>query len=240
MGRGERVLVGVDVSLAYAEPFPQAALGDGAGWFDVWALVAGLVHDDEGNVNDRFAAAAVLNRMVGAPEGGPFWGRPRRMDLADLPAHRRHRFPLATRAGSLPERRLAETVPSPAGRLPSTSWQLLGAGSVGGQVLTALPVLHALRTDPDLAPVLRVWPFETGDAAGPGTGPAIWVGEVWPTRFVSSTSPWSCRDEAQVAGTAEALGALDRSGRLALGAVARSPAAARLRREGWMLGAPPP
>lgn len=42
-----------------------------------------------------------------------------------------------------------------------------GNGSVGSQALLGIPHLPALRNDEVLAPVSRVWPFETGLAALP-------------------------------------------------------------------------
>ena len=70
----------------------------------------------------------------------------------------------ATTATGLAERRLVDL------HIPSAQpcWKLLGAGSVGGQALTGIPVVRALRDDPRWRDEARVWPFETGLRAAGG------------------------------------------------------------------------
>ena len=58
-------------------------------------------------------------------------------------------------------------------------WKLIGAGSVGGQVLTGIPVVRALRDDPRWADRARIWPFETG--FGVPDDARIVFAEVWPS-----------------------------------------------------------
>ena len=123
------------------------------------AVARGLGRDrppaDDGadNRNNRFAVAAELNRRV---SGGafPFWGCPVRM---------RDEFlgPSTTRGtcdDGLAEQRLIDRWM--VGAQPC--WKLACTGSVGGQALTGIPVVRALRDDPRWADRARIWPFETG------------------------------------------------------------------------------
>ncbi len=58
-----------------------------------------------------------------------------------------------------------------------TVWQLLGSGSVGGQVLTGLPVLNQISKELGSRSV-KYWPFDTnwdGDLKG------VILTEIWPS-----------------------------------------------------------
>ena len=151
--RGERVLIGFDFPFGYPSGF-AARLGlSGPPWRAVWDEIAGLLHNSEENGNNRFQIAAEFNRRV---SNGffPFWGRPPGFDTPFLgPKHHR-----AHEIGGLAERRLVDL------HIPSAQpcWKLLGAGSVGGQALTGIPVVRALRDDPRWIDRARIWPFETG------------------------------------------------------------------------------
>ncbi|MGH7031890.1 MAG: cobalamin biosynthesis protein, partial [Stellaceae bacterium] len=137
--RDQRVLLGFDFPFGYPAGF-AARLGlGGPPWRAVWDEIASLVTDDENNRNNRFDVAEGLNRRV---SGGafPFWGCPAAPLRTDLHGkhHRRHD------SDGLAERRLVDLY------IPSAQpcWKLLGAGSVGGQALTGIPVARALRDDP--------------------------------------------------------------------------------------------
>ncbi|MEO0764296.1 MAG: hypothetical protein AAFZ09_21255 [Pseudomonadota bacterium] len=62
---GRRVLIGFDFPFGYPEGFADAAFGPGA-WRAVWAGLSETVQERPGNVNTRFAAAAEINRRIGA------------------------------------------------------------------------------------------------------------------------------------------------------------------------------
>ncbi len=187
MERGERVLIGFDFPFGYPSGF-AARLGlSGPPWRAVWDEIAGLLNDSEENGNNRFEIAAEFNRRV---SNGcfPFWGRPPWFDTPFLgPKHHR-----AHEGGGLAERRLVDL------HIPSAQpcWKLLGAGSVGGQALTGIPVVRALRDDPRWIDRARIWPFETGLQA-PKEG-AVVIAEVYPSLWAVSPADGEPKDAAQV------------------------------------------
>ena len=70
-GQGRRVLVGFDFPFGYPAGF-AAALGLD-GWRGLWRFLADHIADGNDNANDRFVAAARINReRFGG--GFPFWG----------------------------------------------------------------------------------------------------------------------------------------------------------------------
>jgi hypothetical protein len=226
---GRRVLAGFDFPFGYPFGFAAAAAGRAEG-LAVWALLAALVQDRSDNANNRFAVAAALNRRL--PGTGPFWGRPRSLELPELPER------ASGRVHPFPDRRLVEARV----RSAQSPWKLYTAGSVGGQMLTGLPALERLRRDPRLAGV-AVWPFETGLA--PPDAPVV-LAEIYPSLLAAAIRaarrPDEVLDAAQVRLTAGALARLDAAGGLVplfrgaldLGAAERALVA---REEGWILGA---
>lgn len=224
-----RTLVAVDASLGY--PVGSAAwfgLG-GEPWRAMWTHVATHLADDESNANDRFALAAALNLRGGgaAGGGGPFWGCPAACMVAGLGRRR----PLVV---GLPELRLVERRLRAGGRRPASVWQLLGAGSVGSQTLTVLPVLARLLA----AGSVEVWPFTTGLVAPTVPAGTTVVVETWPTAFEPDLAIHPVRDAAQVVTVANRLRATDRSGGLAAWFEPRLVAVARRAvedEEGWIL-----
>lgn len=242
MAREERVLVGVDAALGYPVGFADlvAPGADGPPWRRVWEAVAAEVNDDDRNANDRFEAAARINRRLGGP--GPFWGRPPGRELDGLSPTR------VALAGGLTEWRRTEALARARGQRVQSTWKLWGVGSVGGQTLLALHWLQRLRTDPEVGRHLRIWPFEAGPTRGATipapdtTVPGVWVVEVWPPA-VPPDRTRSVRDAAQVAGLVRAwaaagrrrvlerwfeLGVIDEAGRRQVG------------EEGWIVGPPGP
>jgi precorrin-8X/cobalt-precorrin-8 methylmutase len=204
--RGERVLLGFDFPFGYPEGF-AARLGlAGPPWRALWEEIARLVEDRPDNRNNRFAVAAELNRRV-SQGGFPFWGCPERSAGPYLGAkhHRRH-----DRDG-LAERRVIDEWM--VGAQPC--WKLLGAGSVGGQVLTGIPVVRALRDDPRWADDARIWPFETG-LSTPEPARIVFA-EVWPSWWDWKTTRDGdeIADRAQVRHVARLFAARARAGDLA-------------------------
>lgn len=202
--RDQRVLLGFDFPFGYPAGF-AARLGlSGAPWRAVWDEIAALVQDDDNNRNNRFDVAEALNRRV---SGGPFpfWGCPALPPRSHLHSkhHRRHD------SDGLAERRLVDLY------IPSAQpcWKLLGAGSVGGQALTGIPVVRALRNDPRWRGQARVWPFETGLRA-PAEAPIV-IAEIYPSLWAVSPLPDEPKDRAQVRTVARFLDERDRTGDLA-------------------------
>lgn len=225
-----RTLVAVDASLGY--PAGAAAwfgIDGRPPWRAMWRTVADLLVDGDDNRNNRFEVADALNRR-GAPPG-PFWGRPGSLDLEALDPTKPRAIPLA-------EFRRCEEVLCDRGLRPSSGWQLLGAGSVGSQTLTILPVLDALLARGDV----DVWPFTTGPSLRPPTPGRTVVAETWPTIFDVDVPVGTVRDAAQVATVVTELRAADRSDRLDgwfTIDLAGGDLAAVVGEEGWILAPTP-
>jgi len=219
-------LIGFDFPNAY----PQGSgLGGGRA---LAARLAASIEDGPDNSNNRFEVARALNRKLGRPPG-PFWMCP--AALAD-DALTLKRPPERERGFSqfrIVERRLR------ARRIfPHSVWQLGGAGSVGGQTLMGMPVVHRLLTAPRLAQRSRLWPFETEwDARLEG----IVHAEVWPSLFPSEDQPYEIKDARQVVAVRDALLAADRKGSLRAHFARPADLSEResricLEEEGWILG----
>lgn len=244
---GRRVLLGVDVALGYPTGSADAALGphgDGEpGWRRWWRHLADHLVDGPDNVNNRFAVAAELNAAFG-PGLGPFWGTTTTQATGPhLARTKAPGFPYPLDAATdLPEFRRVEQVLRGEGLRPASVWQLAGAGAVGSQSLTCIPILEALRGASGVGRRLRVWPFETGFVTRPAAaGPdAVVVAEVWPT-LVTLPDPWPhpVKDASQVLVLSERLAADDRSGALESWFDPGVPTALQpslCDEEGWVLG----
>ena len=203
MARGERVLIGFDFPFGYPAGF-GARLGlSGPPWRAVWEEIARLVSDDEHNANNRFDVAAAMNERISGDKF-PFWGCPARPARKCLGSkhHRSHE------QNGLAERRLIDEYMTGA----QPCWKLLGAGSVGGQILTGIPVVRALREDPRWRDSARVWPFETGLCTEPdGT---LIMAEVYPSLWTVSPGAGEPKDAAQVRTVARHFAELAKNGAL--------------------------
>lgn len=225
LARGERLLLGADFAFGYPAGF-AAALTGRAQALAVWDALADRITDAPDNRNDHKAVAADLNALF--PGDGPFWGNGEGRDYPGLSRTR----------PALPEGLAAFRATDLAGitgaARPKSVWQLSGAGVVGAQVLTGLPVLARLRRR--FGASLAVWPFEPADAA-----PVV-LAEVYPSmlaaevRAALAREPGAVPDAVQVRLLATALARL--AGAEALGPLFDAPAAGGvLREEGWILGA---
>lgn len=224
----ERTLVCFDAALGYPVGTP-GLFGVGVGWRAMWSAITARLSDDDRNRNDRFAVAAGLNRAAGDGPG-PFWGCPPSFSHGALTPTKPAVFPI-------PELRACELAATHGRRRPSSAWQLLGAGSVGSQTLTALPVLERIVQERRI----DVWPFTTGLAAPDvRTGGAV-VAEAWPTWFTTDAPPGIVRDAHQVATVAARLRSADCTGEIdgwfTPSLDARSRRAVE-DEEGWILGVP--
>jgi precorrin-8X/cobalt-precorrin-8 methylmutase len=223
---GARTLLAVDASLGYPEGGAAlCGLGGGPAWRAWWDAIAAAIVDDDRNRNNRFEVAETLNRRV---EGaGPFWGRPHTREFEHLAATKPQAFPLS-------EYRLVELWLRDLGRRPASCWQLLGAGSVGSQTLTLLPVLHGLLERPDV----EVWPFTTGLRTPDAAAGVTVIVETWPTAFDPDLSAHAVRDAAQVDAVVRRLREADDGGVLAdwfAPELEEGARAAIEREEGWVL-----
>lgn len=229
---GERVLIGFDFPYGYPRGF-AAALGlKGLPWSAIWRYLAGQVEDSsQSNENNRFEVASAINARL---EQHAFWGRPAARRLDSLSMRRdRVRYRIEGEAVGLGEWREVELVLHRRGRRPQSTWKLLGAGSVGSQALTGIPVVYRLRSDPQLANMSRVWPFEVNVPELPEGRSAVIHAEIWPSLDAGPYEAGLVKDQAQVIQLAQSLRTLDRRTRLAAVFIARTPAVAE---EGWILG----
>lgn len=237
-----RVLIGFDFPLGYPRGFARAAgLHGSPPWAATWQHLARCVRDEPDNTSNRFAVAAALNATIS--EGlGPFWGTTAERHVT--PHLSRTKAPGFPHLG-LAEFRSNEMALRATGRYPASVWQLSGAGSVGSQALTGIPVVWALRRHGALAHRSVIWPFETGLTDDPTSGrdDMIVHAEVWPSAIAVDLTRHAVRDAAQVIALCEHLHRSDAGGQLA-GQFApdldADVAEAVMQEEGWILGAHPP
>lgn len=225
---GKRLLIGADFGFGYPAGFARTLTGQAAA-LAVWEWLAARIEDDTRNRNNRFAVAAAANRAL--PGLGPFWFRPAAQGFADLPLKGRARH-----GHGLAEFRAVERL-SPGAQ---SMWKLGGAGSVGSQALTGLPVLWRLRTA--FPGRVGVWPFEPAWRDAP-----VVLAEVFPSLLADQVAALCTRDDSarpvkdavQVRLLAGALARLAGSGGLEplLEAVPDDPLIRA--EEGWILGAGP-
>ena len=228
---GQRLLIGFDFAFGYPSGFAQILTGSASGPA-VWSWLDGEIEDGPDNHNNRFQVAAKMNRIF--PGTGPFWGRPRSLDLPSLPERGRDCDAL-----SIPQKRQCEV------RVPSAQspWKLYTTGSVGSQSLMGIPKVHQIQRR--FGAACQVWPFDTGFAVP--TAPLV-LCEIYPTLFHQSadthrdmpTSFAVIKDAQQVWDCCATFQAMQQSGQLphAFTAPVKLPnAEAIAREEGWILGA---
>jgi precorrin-8X/cobalt-precorrin-8 methylmutase len=234
-----RVLIGFDLPYGYPSGFAAACgLSGDVPWRATWRHLADRLVDLPDNANNRFEIASALNATI-SDGPGPFWGTTSpKLVTPNLSRTKAPGFP----HGSLAEHRLSELELQRHGLRPFSVWQLAGAGSVGSQTLTGIPVLHALRTHPLLAERSQVWPFETGFTDDPcrGRADAIVHAEIWPSALGRpDPALHPVKDAGQVLALTAHLAALDAAGELAPRFAPRlDPETERvsLAEEGWVLG----
>ena len=222
-------IVGVDFAIGYpvfapegGEPVPLLPVGR-----DLCRMLAERVTDDPSGVNNRFEVADALNREIESRTGfaGPFWGRPRELtSLRALPERR------PDRPTGFSQHRACELVAQRETKSrPQSAWKCSGIGSVGGQSLVGMPMVHRLLTDPALAARARLWPFdEVTDRDD-----AIMICEIYPSMFPERSPTYWYKDARQVVDTRDAI--LDGIADGSITLDVEHPAA---RVEGWILGVP--
>lgn len=209
---GRRLALGFDFPFGYPTGFAAALTGQ-ADPLALWRWFATRVSDAP-TENNRFDLAGEINlRFAGQ---GPFWGNGLRRDIAGLPRRK------TDYANPFAYRRQAEARAK--GAFPL--WQMSGAGSVGGQVMMGLPVLHRLRLR--FAPHLSVWPFEP-------LATSVAVLEIWPSLTVQGVPAGWIKDAWQVHSVALDLARRPVADLTRLLTVT-APAALE---EGWILGVEP-
>jgi len=236
--RGDRLLVGFDFNFGYPVGTAARLKLDGSPWSAMWKFLASNVVDKADNTNNRYQVAAKMNRLM-TDEAWPFWGAPAKQAQRWLTTTK----PPAGSGADIPEFRATEQAVRKGKLQPKSVWQMHGAGAVGGQTMTGIPVVRRLLES--LGPSGAVWPFGTGwralDSADVEPLSALVV-EVWPSMFPAAPEAGEFKDQAQVRATAEALAKMDEAGDLAKAfGPARGTDEALIaqveQEEGWILGA---
>ncbi len=215
MGAGRRVLVGLDFPFGYPRGFAEALTGSDDP-LQLWDWFEARVEDSEAGSN-RCEVAASINGLF--PGIGPFWGNPfRDTEFEHLPRKGNDRT-----CDLFAERRAVEE----RAKGSFTCWQLAGAGAVGSQIITGLPVLARLRRR--FMGDVAVWPFQPLDAP-------IALVEIWPSLIAETVAthqwPDEIKDAAQTRLLARATSRLDADGQLS--AILEAGRAEEA--EGWILG----
>jgi molybdopterin molybdotransferase len=202
---GRRVLAGFDFPFGYPAGFAKALTGSSEPLV-MWDWLEQRIEDDP-KQNNRFDLAGAINSQLG-DGSGPFWfnGLGREVDGLSRTKDG-YSNPFA-------EKRQCETLAKGA----FTCWQMGGAGAVGGQMMTGLPVLARLRRQFDVA----VWPFQ------PPKAQFSFI-EIWPTLTVGPAPEGQIKDAWQVAEVARQIASLEVD-RLALMLDVTAP------EEGWIFG----
>lgn len=224
LANGGRLLLAADFAFGAPAGFAQAVTGRPDA-LSLWAWLAEKVKDDERNRTNYREVAAQMNSLF---EGrGPFWGNGAKADTPGLPRTKPDHPP------GLPEHRRAEILGREGGLWPKTLWQLAGAGAVGAQSLTGMPVMERLRQrDPGR---IAVWPFDAAAATAPIVMAETYLSLLGP-QVKADMAKGMVQDAAQVSRHAEAFLALSRRNQLARLFDPSVPSGV-LAQEGWYLGA---
>jgi molybdopterin molybdotransferase len=201
LAAGERLLLGCDFAFGYPRGFAAALTGRTEA-LAVWDWLAQRVQETPGDGSNYRAVAAAIN--AGFAGDGPFWGNVERTATPGLP-RRRPALPEGLAVHRATELHARDGVSA-----PKSVWQLAGAGAVGAQALTGIPVLARLRAR--FAPDVVVWPFE------PAERPVV-LAEVYPSLLAravrAEAAAGAVPDEAQVRLLARVLFRLSAAGALA-------------------------
>ena len=188
---GSRLLAGFDFAFGYPRGFADALGLKGRPWEAIWALFYDEIQDAPTNANNRFEVAQRFNRRLG--DQAPFWGRPKHLNLPDLPARKQ-----VTYDKGLSEWRLFERLSrgQRRGGAMQSGWKLAYTGAVGSQSLMGIARLEGHRRE--LGENLAIWPFEGSDAL-------LVFAEVYPSGFAFDHINHPIKDARQVLATAAAM-----------------------------------
>ncbi len=229
-----RVLIGFDICYGFPAGTARLLRLKGEPWREIWDLLDRRLVEGPNNGNNRFDVAAGLNRQMSG-RALPFWACPPGKEQVFLKQHRQRR----AKDWALAEFREVDM------RLKSAHsvWKLYTTGAVGGQTLTGIPVLKAIRNGRTLAGRSKIWPFETG-FLNPADLVDRWNiihAETYLSLIPVKLRTGQIKDEEQVKAHARYFARLDRDG--TLGSLFEGPqdlSATTLRsvltEEGWTLG----
>jgi hypothetical protein len=225
--KGERTLVGFDFNFGFPAGTAKAMGLKSEDWAGLWSFLAKDMVDKPTNVNNRFAVANKMNRLM-TNEARPFWGAPPKDVQTWLSATK------PTKDDTAPLRAAEVLVKA------KSVWQLAGAGAVGGQTLTGIPRVKALADQ--LGDTAKVWPFQTGWktlAEDDLTGVDVLFAEIYPALVEAAPEGKEVLDRAQVRAVCDHIAKLDEQGKLAEMFGPRAHTADPVvveREEGWILG----
>ena len=237
--RNEKALIGFDFALGYPAGTAAALKLKQPDWQGMWSFLASNVVDKPNNVNNRFAVASKMNRLM-TDEARPFWGCPandaQRWLQATKPVGTFNDVPQTFRQADIATQGLGKAGAKPV-------WQIFGNGTVGSQAIVGIP--RAKQLADSLGEAGKVWPFQTGwrTLTPEDVAPlAAVIAEVYPALVTSKPEPGEITDRAQVRALCEHFAKLDETGKL--GAAFGPKVAASLEtaavvegEEGWILGA---
>ena len=215
------VLIGCDFAFGFPRYFAGRSTVLENDALAVWDWLSNTIADGPGNTSNWREVAARMNRAFPGP--GPFWGNSAAAEVSDLPR---------TKPAVLPgfaDHRACEAAARAEGLAPKSVFQTAGAGAVGAQALTGLPVLSRLRRR--FGRKLAVWPWQDH------RGASVVLAEVYPSMLsdevaarVAATA--EVPDEAQVRLLAATLWRMGQTRRLASLMALDNPDP----EEGWILG----
>jgi hypothetical protein len=211
--RGDRVLVGFDFSLGYPRGTAKAlglSIDNQPPWQAMHAFLVREMKEKDDNSNNRYPLAARMNRLI-SDGPFPFWGVPKRDEVSTLGQKKAREHA----ASDIPEHRHTEVYATSVLKArPQPVWKLAYAGAVGGQTLTGIPTVAALRAR---HPDSRIWPFETGwqalDARNLDGVRAVFA-EIYPSLVETTVGKGEVKDKAQVRAVCERLLERDTEDRL--------------------------
>ncbi len=183
LAAGRRVLAGFDFPFGYPAGYAHALTGS-SDPLGLWDWLEERVEDTP-KTNSRFDLAGMINLRLGNGKG-PFWFNGLQRDIKGLPRTQQGY------SNPFPNKRQSEALAKGA----FSCWQMGGAGAVGGQVFTGLPVLARLRRQFDVA----VWPFQPLETA-------IAFVEIWPSLTVDAAPENWIKDAWQVTEIARQISA---------------------------------
>lgn len=237
--RNEKALIGFDFSLGYPAGTAAALKLKEPGWEAMWKFLASNVVDKPTNVNNRFAVANKMNRLM-TGEARPFWGCPASDAQTWLAATK----PVGEHKDTPPQFRAADFATQGKGKAGAKSvWQIFGNGTVGSQAIVGIARAAKLREE--MAGKAKVWPFETGwrTLTSEDVAPlSAVIAEVYPALGEVKAEAGEIPDRAQVRALCEFFAKQDETGKLGslfgpAKAQSEETTAVVEGEEGWILGA---
>ena len=230
--RNDKTLIGVDFALGYPKGTSAALnLGDNP-HKAIFEFIANEIKDKPNNSNNRFAVAAMMNRVISGADF-PFWGCPKKDTLKTLQPKKT----VPHNDDTIAEYRICDIVAKAA----SSVWKLYSPGSVGSQTLTGIPYIQKLQTE---ISGVKIYPFDTSIkplVKSDLDDTNIVISEIYPSMLKLKPSDGQAKDLMQVRTIAEHFAKLDDADKLGniFGGIAKLSDEQKSiieAEEGWILG----